>query len=87
MKTTSFNFLQCKFWSNESKKKKIPVLNETSSGGKNPFVEACVQFSLEYVFAKCDTKKLGCNIVIVGDNDFYSQRAQVSFLSLLARPF
>lgn len=50
-------------------------------GAENKFVEACIRFSLKVIYHR--TKKnaeitsSGLSIVIVGDNDFYSQRSQV----------
>lgn len=50
---------------------------------RNKFVETCLKFTLDVILEKIGSvelnKKLenGIEVTIVGDNDFYSQRAQV----------
>lgn len=61
----------------------MDILRDAVSA-KNKFVETCLRFSLQVIQQRMGTAVLndylqqGFEITIVGDNDFYSQRAQVS---------
>lgn len=55
----------------------------STTESQNKFVETCLKFSLDVICERIGSKALneklaqGIEITIVGDNDFYSQRAQV----------
>ena len=61
----------------------IDVLSRDAVSAGNKFVETCLRFSLQVIQERMGTAVLndylqqGFEITIVGDNDFYSQRAQV----------
>ncbi|KAL1926439.1 hypothetical protein VTP01DRAFT_5768 [Rhizomucor pusillus] len=56
------------------------VVEKPEAATENKFVEACIRFSLAVIYHRtknADIVRSGLSIVIVGDNDFYSQRSQL----------
>lgn len=58
-------------------------LSFSTTESRNKFVETCLKFTLDVICERIGSDELnqllsqGIQITIVGDNDFYSQRAQV----------
>jgi mevalonate kinase len=68
------------------------VKEEESQGGKNKFVRIAVEKSLKVAEERVGRDKIagviaqGMEIVILGDNDFYSQRKQVNWRMVSSSP-